>query len=80
MFSQEAFHHYWRNRHPDVVTRLPGIRRYVQNDVTAVLKGEPIWDGIAEVSAGNVGRNTAVACGVRSRRVRPTSPWLRCGP
>ena len=47
--SQEAFRDYWRNRHPEVVTRLPGIRRYVQNHVTAVLRGDPVWDGIAEV-------------------------------
>ena len=47
--SQDAFRHYWRNRHPDIVTRLSGIRRYVQNHVTAVLRGEPAWDGIAEV-------------------------------
>ena len=47
--SQEAFRDYWRNRHPEVVTRLPGIRRYVQNHVTAVLRGDPGWDGIAEV-------------------------------
>ena len=47
--SQEAFRHYWRNSHPEVVTRLPGIRRYVQNHMTAVLRGNPGWDGIAEV-------------------------------
>ena len=47
--SREAFHNYWRNRHPDVVTRLPGIRRYVQNHVTGVLRGDLGWDGIAEV-------------------------------
>lgn len=47
--SQETFRNYWRNRHPEVVTRLPGIRRYVQNHVTRVLRGEPAWDGIAEV-------------------------------
>ena len=47
--SQEVFRDYWRNRHPEVVTRLPGIRRYVQNHVTGVLRGEPAWDGIAEV-------------------------------
>ena len=46
---QETFRNYWRNRHPEVVTRLPGIRRYVQNHVTGVLRGEPAWDGIAEV-------------------------------
>ena len=47
--SRDAFRHYWRDRHPDVVTRLPGIRRYVQNHVTRTLRGEPAWDGIAEV-------------------------------
>ena len=47
--SQGAFRDYWRNRHPDVVTRLPGIRRYVQNHVTGVLRGDLGWDGIAEV-------------------------------
>ncbi len=47
--SQATFRDYWRNRHPDVVTRLPGIRRYVQNHVTGVLRGAPAWDGIAEV-------------------------------
>lgn len=47
--SQETFRNYWGNRHPEVVTRLPGIRRYVQNHVTGVLRGAPAWDGIAEV-------------------------------
>ena len=47
--SQEAFQSYWRDRHPEVVTRLPGIRRYVQNHVTGVLRGASAWDGIAEV-------------------------------
>ncbi len=47
--SQDAFRDYWRHRHPDVVTRLPGIRRYVQNHVVQTLRGEPAWDGIAEV-------------------------------
>ena len=29
------FQHYWLTRHPLVVTRLPGIRRYVQFARTA---------------------------------------------
>jgi uncharacterized protein (TIGR02118 family) len=47
------FQEYWRTRHPAVVTRLPGVRRYVQSPVlpTAYAKGEPIHDGIAEVWA-----------------------------
>ena len=49
----EEFQDYSRTRHPDVVTRLPGIRRYVQSHVlpTAYAKGEPVHDGIAEVWA-----------------------------
>ena len=27
----DAFQTYWRMQHPKVVTRLPGIRRYVQS-------------------------------------------------
>ncbi len=59
--SQEAFRDYWRNRHPEVVTRLPGIRRYVQNHVTAVLRGDPGWDGIAEVWFDDIERMRANA-------------------
>jgi uncharacterized protein (TIGR02118 family) len=49
----EEFQRYWRERHPDVVTRLPGVRRYVQSHtlVSAYGAGEPIYDGIAEVWA-----------------------------
>ena len=49
----DEFQAYWRTRHPDVVTRLPGIRRYVQSHVLAetYAKGEPVYDGIAEVWA-----------------------------
>src|SRR5512145_2339518 len=49
----EAFQQYWRGRHPDVVTRLPGVRRYVQSHVleSVYARGEPVYDGIAEVWA-----------------------------
>ncbi len=50
----DEFQQYWRTRHPDVVTRLPGIRRYVQSHAlpNAYAKGaEPVHDGIAEVWA-----------------------------
>jgi len=49
----DEFQEYWRTRHPDAVTRLPGIRRYVQSHVLppAYAKGEPVHDGIAEVWA-----------------------------
>jgi len=47
----EEFQAYWRARHPDVVTKLPGVRRYVQSHTrTAVYqREEPVYDGIAEV-------------------------------
>ena len=49
----EEFQSYWRTRHPEVVTRLPGVRRYVQSHAlpAAYRTGEPVYDGIAEVWA-----------------------------
>jgi uncharacterized protein (TIGR02118 family) len=49
----DSFQEYWRTRHPDVVTRLPGVRRYTQSHVLpgAYAKGEPLYDGLAEVWA-----------------------------
>jgi len=47
----DEFQAYWRTRHPDVVTRLPGVRRYVQSHTrpSAYRTGEPRYDGIAEL-------------------------------
>src|SRR5262244_256036 len=49
----EEFQGYWREKHPTVVTRLPGVRRYVQSHTLPAeyAAGEPIYDGIAEVWA-----------------------------
>jgi len=49
--SVEAFQAYWRASHPDVVVKLPGVRRYVQSHVilSGYRKGEPVHDGIAEL-------------------------------
>ena len=41
-----AFHDYWRNRHPEFVCRIPGLKRYVQNHAIA---DDGPFDGIAEV-------------------------------
>src|SRR2546430_15261847 len=51
--SVEDFQRYWRTRHPEVVVRLPGVRRYVQSHTlaSAYRKGEPVYDGLAGVSA-----------------------------
>lgn len=49
--SVEEFQAYWRGSHPAAVTRLPGVRRYVQSHTrpAGYGKGEPIYDGIAEL-------------------------------
>jgi uncharacterized protein (TIGR02118 family) len=53
----EEFQRYWLTRHPEVVTRLPGVRRYVQSHALLSLyeKSEPDYDGIAEVWADDTG-------------------------
>jgi uncharacterized protein (TIGR02118 family) len=53
----EEFQDYWLTRHPGVVTRLPGVRRYVQSHALLSLyeKSEPVYDGIAEVWADDTG-------------------------
>ena len=43
---REAFAQHWRTRHAAIVRELPGIRRYVQNHVTA--EGDEVH-GVAEV-------------------------------
>jgi uncharacterized protein (TIGR02118 family) len=47
----EEFQTYWRTRHPDVVTKLGGVHRYVQSHTRlgAYRNGEPVYDGIAEL-------------------------------
>jgi uncharacterized protein (TIGR02118 family) len=48
--SVEAFQEHWRTIHADIIVRLPGIRRYVQNATLAsgYRKGEPAFDAVAE--------------------------------
>jgi uncharacterized protein (TIGR02118 family) len=41
-----AFHEHWRVRHAEIIVRLPGIRRYVQNYPV----GDAPFDAIAESS------------------------------
>jgi uncharacterized protein (TIGR02118 family) len=61
--SVEAFQAYWLTRHPDVVVRLSGIRRYVQSHTLAggYRKGEPAYDGIAEIWFDDTGAMRALA-------------------
>jgi uncharacterized protein (TIGR02118 family) len=49
--SVEGFQEYWRTAHAALVVKMPGIRRYVQShtQLSGYRKGEPIYDGIAEI-------------------------------
>jgi len=58
--SLDAFRKHWREVHAPIASRMPGLRSYVQQDVTAVLgllggatstAAQP--DGIAELSFDN---------------------------
>ena len=49
--SVEEFQDYWRNTHGAIVSRLPGLRRYVQSHTLlgGYRKGQPAADGLAEL-------------------------------
>ena len=75
----EEFQGYWRSRHPGVVTKLPGIRRYVQSHTrpAAYQRGEPVYDGIAEVwfedtAAMHALRGTAEVAAVQADEALPS--------
>ena len=61
--SVEDFQAHWRTSHPEVVVKLPGLRRYVQSHtlMSGYRKGEPIYDGIAEVWFDDTGAMRALA-------------------
>ena len=48
----EPFQECWRTRHAEVVSGLPGIRRYVQSHtlLAGYRKGAPAFDGVAAVA------------------------------
>lgn len=49
--SVEAYQSYWRGEHPSYVRRLPGLRRYTQNQplIECFQNGTPVYDGIVEL-------------------------------
>ena len=49
--SVEDFQRYWRTRHAEVVSKLPGAKRYVQSHTRPSIyrTREPAYDGIAEI-------------------------------
>ena len=60
--STQAFQAYWLGRHPEVVTKLPGLRRYVQSHTrtAAYPNGAPMYDGIAELWFDDSGATRAL--------------------
>jgi uncharacterized protein (TIGR02118 family) len=55
--SVEEFQAYWRTTHADIVVKLPGLRKYVQSHTlrSGYRKGEPVYDGIAELWVDDTG-------------------------
>ena len=47
----EAFRNYWLTIHADLALKVPGLHKYVQSHtlLSGYKKGEPIFDGLAEV-------------------------------
>lgn len=56
--TPERFQEHWRTRHAELIVRLPGIRRYVQN---FPLGADSVWDGIAESSFDDTSAMKALA-------------------
>ncbi len=48
--SKLHFHRHWRDVHPPLFKKTPGIRRYVQNHLLEPPEGLP-WDGIVDIYA-----------------------------
>src|SRR5262245_32753091 len=59
----EDFQRHWRTEHAALVRRLPGLRRYVQSHtrLAGYAKGEPVYDGIAEIWADDLAALRAMA-------------------
>jgi uncharacterized protein (TIGR02118 family) len=68
----DEFQAYWRTRHPEVVTRLPGVRRYVQSHALPAGPGgaAPLYDGIAEVWADDTAALRAMSASPEYARVQ----------
>ena len=45
----DQFREYWKNTHAQIVAKMPGLKKYVQNYALATKEGEPPVAGIAEV-------------------------------
>ena len=74
--SIEDFQSYWRTTHADIVVKLLGIRRYVQSHtiLSGYRKGEPIYDGMAELWFDNTDAMRAQAGTPEFTAVRADEP------
>ena len=47
----QDFRHHWATRHAELVMKVPGLRRYLQNHTheSGYRKHDPSFDGVAEV-------------------------------
>jgi uncharacterized protein (TIGR02118 family) len=52
----EDFRKYWMGRHAELVCKVPGLRTYAQCHtlLSGYKKGEPVWDGIAELGYDDI--------------------------
>jgi uncharacterized protein (TIGR02118 family) len=66
------FQAYWLARHPEVVTALPSIRRYVQSHTLPSIyaRREPVYDGIAEIWTDDMAALRALVKSPQYERVK----------
>ena len=59
----EAFRNYWITTHAELALKVPGLRKYVQSHtlLSGYKKGEPLFDGIAEVWYDDTGAMRKIA-------------------
>jgi uncharacterized protein (TIGR02118 family) len=67
----EAFCNYWQTIHADLALKVPGLRKYVQSHtlLSGYKKGEPVFDGIAEVWYDDTNAMRKIAESPESRAV-----------
>jgi uncharacterized protein (TIGR02118 family) len=72
----EAFRAYWLGRHAELVSKVPGLRGYVQchTVLSGYKKGEPIWDGIAELGFDDTDAMRRLATSPESRAATEDTP------
>jgi uncharacterized protein (TIGR02118 family) len=72
----DEFGQYWRTQHAGIVTKLPGLRRYVQCHTipSGYRNGEPTYDGVAEVWFDSTGAMRETAKTAHYREVRADEP------